>query len=356
MDFKKMLSAPLHAGQAVVRDLSNTQPEQDAAKEQVLKLLGNDATKFMPSQDAAPQDFQLPPLNDQLTEDAQSRKADAEAAGEPFVPTEDDYQDKGPYGYLHKKAIHDALTEYEQEIQKNRPHIDYEGLLRQRLKDMAGGPEEHKTNPLYNFAMAMGNPEHAQELVATHNKAEADANAKQTQRWQDLLDQKQQAIEASIKQAMAEGDARKVVSSKWLESLAQIEQDKAKLSGQMQQLGEKNAGAERRAQLRGQWAVEAVKQRANAMLQGVGIRNNSEEWRTMQNNARTMLDTLVKKGATYEEAYDQVDSWLHDQLENRPTQQTAPVAPAGAAPAVAPAGASTNPMEAEINRMRGKKP
>lgn len=357
MDFKKILTAPLHAGQAVVRDLTNTNPEQDAARDQVLKLLGDqsagDIQKFTPQPDK-PAEFSLPELDDSLNEDGLARKAEAERNGQPFVPTEDDYKDSGPYGYLHKKTIHDALTEYEKELQANRPNVDYEGIMRQRLADLSNAPAEHRANPLFNFAMAMGNPDHAQELVATHNKVEDEANRKQTERWQELLDMKKQALEGSIKQAMAEGDAKKVISGKWLDTLAQIEQDKAKLAGTMQGIEERNAGAERRAELRGQWALQAVKQRANAMLQAAGLRADSAEYRGLMDNARTMLDTLVKKGSTYEDAYDKVDGWLHDQIEKRPARSTSRATTTTAAPTPAPA--ATNPMEAEILAGRGKKP
>lgn len=357
MDFKKLLMAPIHAGESVVRDLSGSEdPKQAEAKAQVLKLLGEqagaDIKKFTPEEPKS--EFTLPVLDDSLSEEGQARKQEVEARGETFVPTEDDYKDAGPYGYMHKKAIHDALLEYEKELQANRPHIDFEGITRQRLSDIANAPEEHRTNPLYLFAMAMGNPEHAAELVQQHNKIEADANAKQAQRWQDLLDMKKEALEGSIKQAMAEGDARKVVAGKWLEQLAQIEQDKAKLSGQMQQIGEKNAGAERRAELRGQWALAAVKARADAMLQAVGIKQNSAEYRNLMDNARAMLNTLVKKGETYEGAYDKVDEWMHDQLESRGHVAPGPVGPSApeATPTATPAA---NPMEAEILRNRNKK-
>jgi len=357
MDFKKLLMAPVHAGGAVVRDLID-QPDQEAAKAQVMKLLGDqagaDVKKFTP--EAPTSEFSLPALDESLSEEGQARKQEAEARGEPFVPTEDDYKDSGPYGYLHKKTIHDALTEYEKELQANRSHIDYEGIMKSRLADLGKAPEDHRTNPLYLFAMAMGNPEHAQELIAQHNKIEADANMKQGERWKELLDMKQQALEGSIKQAMAEGDQRKIIAGKWLETLAQIEQDKAKLSGQMQQIGERNVGAERRAELRGQWALAAVKARADAMLQAVGVKQNSAEYRNLMDNARSMLNMLVKKGETYESAYDKVDQWMHDQLEGRPSiTPQGGGSPSGASGSIAPQN-SGNPMEDEIKRMRGKKP
>jgi hypothetical protein len=355
MDFKKLLSAPLHAGQAVVRDLMDN-PDQSDAKAQVLKLLGDQAgaevKKFTPEEPA--KGFELPALDSSLSPEGQKRKAAAEATGQSFVPGEGDYTDSGPYGYLHKKSIHDALTEYEKEIEANRPHIDYEGIVKQRLADIAKAPEEHRTNPLYLFAMGMGNPEHAGELVKTHNQAEADANASQNKRWQELLDTKQQALESSIKQAMAAGDSRKVISGKWLETLAQIEQDRAKLSGQMQAIGERNAGSERRTELRGQWALEGIKARANAMLTAVGVKSGSAEYRNLMDNARSMLNMLVKKGETYEDAYDKVDGWMQDQIGKRPA--AAPAVPAPGAPSGAAGGAAPmNEMEQDMLNARKKK-
>jgi hypothetical protein len=356
MDFKKLLTAPLHAGQSVVRDLMDN-PDQSSAKEQVLKLLGEqgsaDIKKFTPGEPK--KEWSLPPLDDALSEEGLARKEAAESAGEEFVPTETDFKDSGPYGYLHKKAIHDALSEYEQELQANRPNIDFEGVLKSRLADLASAPEPKRTNPFYRFAMAMGNPEHARELIAEHNKDEEEANLKQSQRWQELLDMKKQALEGSIKQAMADGDARKVISGKWLETLAQIEQDKAKLTGTMQQIGERNAGAERRAELRGQWALEAVKARANAMLQAVGIRTGSTEYTSMMDNARAMLNTLVRKGETYEDAYDKVEDWMEDQLQGKHPVMTpqgggAPSPAAGSTP-----GSSNVPNEMEQEILRGRK-
>lgn len=357
MDFKKLLTAPLHAGQSIVRDLVD-KPDQSDAKEQVLKMIaeqaGGDIKKYTPEQ--PPAEFKLPVLDDSLSEAGKIRKAEAEANGEVFEPTEDDFTDAGPYGYLYKKSMHDAIEEYEQELQKNRPHIDYEGILKQRLDDLANAPESHRTNPLYLFAMAMGNPEHAAELVQQHNKAEAEANTKQIGRWQELLDMKQQALEGSIKQAMAEGDAKKIISGKWLDTLAQIEQDKAKLTGELSKIGEKNAGAERRTELRGQWALEATKARTNAMLAAANIRSGSAEYRSIMDNSRAMLNTLVKKGDTYEDAYDKVQDWVEDQISrlgSRPTTAPRPKPSAGATPAPQSSG---NPMEDEIRRMRGGKP
>lgn len=354
MDFKKILTAPLHAGQAVVRNLMDN-PDQASAKEEVAQLLaqqgGEDVRRFTP--EMPKREWSLPDLDDSLTEEALARKAEMEAAGEPFVPTEADFRDGGPFGYLHKKAIHDAFQEYERELQAARPNIDFEGITRSRISDLMNAPEPHRTNPLFKFAMAMGNPDDALELVREYNKGEDEKNLQQAQRWQSLLDMKKDALEASIKSAMQEGDARKVISGKWLETLAQIEQDKAKLSGQLQQIGERNAGAERRAELRGRWALAAVNARANAMLQAVGIREGSLEHRNMMDNARSMLNMLVKKGETYESAYDKVEDWLTDQLEDRPTAQSAPRVPTVGASPSAPVTRPANEMEAEI--LRGRK-
>ena len=357
MDFKKILSAPIHAGQAVVRDLVDN-PEQADAKAQVLKMLadqgGSDVQKFTPPAQA--KEWSLPELDASLSEEGQQRKAEAEANGDPFVPTEDDYKDSGPYGYLHKKSIHDALNEYEQELQANRPKIDYEGIMKSRMSDLANAPEAHRANPLFQFAMAMGNPEHAAELVKEHNQNVEDSNKEQQMRWQELLDMKKDALEGSIKQAMAEGDAKKVISGKWLETLAQIEQDKAKLAGTMQGIDEKNAGAARRAELRGQWALAAVNARADAMLKAAGIHEGSSDYRNLMTNARTMLNSLVKSGKSFEDAYDAVDNWMEDQVSNHPAPAAGGAAPTTAAPQ-APAGASTNPMEqAILNARKNKKP
>lgn len=354
MDFKKILSAPIHAGQAVVRDLMDN-PDQADAKAQVMKLLGDQVTaeqkKFTP--EAPKTAFELPPLDASLTPEAQQAKAEAEARGETFVPTENDFTDAGPYGYLHKKAIHDALTEYEKELQANAPHIDYEGIMRQRLQDIANAPEEHRTNPLYLFAMGMGNPEHAAELVATHNKAESEANTKQAQRWQELLDMKQAALEGSIKQAMAEGDQRKIIAGKWLEQLAQIEHDKAALASKQQIQDTRDQAAERRTILRGQWALSATKQRTDAMLQAVGLKQGSASYRNLSDNARSMMQTLLKRGESFENAQNAVEDWLQEQLQALPAQGTAAPTPAPAGGAATPAP-PVNEIEADIQAHRKK--
>lgn len=355
MDFKKILSAPLHAGQAVVRDLMDN-PDQSDAKRQVMDLLAeqsaSQAKQFTPEQPKAA--FTLPNLDDSLTDAAKAAKAEAEAKGEQFVPNEDDFNDAGPYGYMHKKAIHDALLEYEKELQANAPHIDYEGIMKSRLADLANAPPEHRTNPLFQFAMAMGNPEHAQELVATHNKAESEANTKQGQRWKELLDMKQQALEGSIKQAMAEGDQRKIIAGKWLEQLAQIEHDKAALTGKQTIQDTKDEAAERRTILRGQWASTVAAQRANAMLSAVGLKQGSTTYRTLMDNSRALMQSLLKRGTDFGEAQNTVEDWLDDQIKNLPAQSSAPTAPVEGA-AAAPA-AAVNPLEAAVKAARGGKP
>jgi hypothetical protein len=358
MDFKRWIDAPVRAGKALAQSLTGGGDDQSEAKAAVLKHLmasgSADIQKFVPKPDET-QEWSLPPLDDSLTEDAKQAKAEAEARGEVFEPTDDDFTDAGPYGYRHKKSIHDALTEYEKELQSSAPKVDYEGIMKSRLMDLANAPEEHRQNPLFRFAMAMGNPEHAAELVKQQDKVQDTANEKQTQRWQELLDMKKESLEGAIKQSLAEGDARKVVSGKWLEALAQIETDKAKLAGQLTQIGERNAGAERRAELRGQWALAATKARANAMLSATGIREDSIEGRNVMDNARSMLNMLIKKGETWEAAYDKVDEWMEDAIESlRPGDQNvggaASPAPSPASPTTGrtPAATSSNPMEAAI--------
>jgi hypothetical protein len=315
-DFKKLVTAPANA----VGSLLGVGPDGPTDQQAMIgKLLANggNADQFNPP--APTSEFTLPGLNDALSEAGQKRKTAAEAAGQPFVPGENDYADSGPYGYLHKKSIHDSLMELHKEMQDNAPHIDYQGILKQRLSDLAAMPAEHHTNPLTLFAMAMGDPEHAQELIKTHNAAESEANAKQNSRWQDLLDMKQQALEGSIKQALAEGDQRKIISGKWLDQLAQIEQDKAKLAGESQLAAQKGTDAERRAVLRGQWAVKAVEQRTGAILGANGIKADSQDFRTLQANAVAMAKSLIKNGSDPVDAYDQAEEWAQSQATSRAT-------------------------------------
>lgn len=345
MDFKKAVTGTAGA-LASVLGVGKQGPSEEQSM--IARMLADTQTGEGPKPERKP--FSLPSLDDSLNEAAMKRKAAAEAAGEMFQPGEADYNDSGPYGYLHKKQIHDALTEYQQELEANAPHVDYQGILKQKLSDLQQMPEEHRTNPLTLFAMAMGDPEHARELIQTHNREEQDANDKQTKRWQELLDLKQQALEGSVKQALAEGDQRKIISGKWLDELAKIEQDKAKLSGDLKVSGEKNAAAERRAVLRGQWALKAVEARSAAMAQSVGLKTDSAEYRTLQTNARALAERLIKSGAEPEDAYDQAEEWVQNQLEMR---GSAPASAGAGAGAPAPAGA-VNPLQARINANRAK--
>jgi hypothetical protein len=354
MDFGKLISAPVHAGQSVLRDLTNTQPEQDAARAQVMKMLaakGMDISQVAPQPEQKP--FELPGLNDALTPEAQQAKAEAEANGEVFQPGEDDFVDSGPHGYLHKKGIHDAFIEYEKELQANRPHIDYEGILKSRLADMANAPEEHRSNPLFNFAMAMGNPEHAAELVKTHDAAQSAKDEKTQQRWQELLDMKKDALEGSIKAAMAEGDARKVVSGKWLEQLAQIEKDKAAAEDALNNIGEKNAGALERVNARAAMAGTIATQRANAMLATSKVAAGSRQAQTILAGVPRIAAMYIKNGDTDDVALEKAHDWAHDQIKlidaswnEAATPVTRSRTPGAAAPA-----AGDNEMDAEIKKM-----
>jgi hypothetical protein len=295
--------------------------------------------------------FELPGLDESLTPEAQKKKAAAEAAGQTFTPGENDFVDSGPYGYLHKKGIHDALMALHDEMQANAPHIDYHGILNQRLQDIAAMPPEHHTNPLMLFAMAMGNPEHAREMIQQHNADEQSANDTQTQRWQKLLDMKQQALEGAIKQSMAEGDARKVVSGKWLETLAQIEQDKAHLQGQLQLGSEKNAAALQRANMRGQWALEAVKARVTGMLHGTTADTKLQQ--TLITESGTMARALIKKGVEPEDAFQEAQDWAEQRMTDLGITRGAAPAKAGAAVGGAGGGGAVNPLQARILRNRG---
>lgn len=361
MDFGKVLKgtakAPLKVAEGVLRSLSPDGGKSDdaAAKAEVLRMIaeqGSGGKKMGP----AVKPFSLPELDDSLSEIGEKRRAEAEAAGEPFIPGEDDYADAGPYGFMHKKTIHDALQAYADEILQNSEQIDYDGILKQRLADLEAAPEPHRTNPLYLFAMGMGNPEHAREMVQEYNANETAANEAQNTRWRELLDMKQQALEGTVKQALAEGEHKKVISGKWLEALAGIEQDKAKLAAEMGKLKEKNTAAERRAQLRGQWALEAVKARAAVMLQAKGLEQSSVTYRNIMDNSRAMTNALIRKGVEPEEAYDQVQEWMQDQLDGlQPVQAPSPAATStttsGGAAGIAPQG-SSNPLEAQINKNR----
>jgi hypothetical protein len=351
MDFKKLITAP--AG-AVASLLGVGQDGPTTEQAAMAKLLANGSVdQFAPP--APTGEFQLPGLDESLSPAGQKRKDAAEAAGQPFTPGESDYTDSGPFGYLHKKGLHDALMAYHQELQANAPHIDYQGILKQKLSDLASMPAEHHTNPLTLFAMAMGDPEHARELIQTHNKGESEANAKQTQRWQELLDLKQQALEGSVKQALAEGDSRKIISGKWLDALAQIEQDKAKLTGELTKGQQKDAAAERRAQVRGEWAVKAVTQRTGAMLQASGLKADSAEFRSLQANAKTLAQGLIKNGADPVDAYDQAEEWVTGQISSRGTAGAGVGGGGHSSTPASAAGAAGNPLQARIEANRKSK-
>jgi hypothetical protein len=126
-DFKKLVTAPANA----VGSLLGVGPDGPTDQQAMIgKLLANggNADQFNPPTPTS--EFTLPGLNDALSEAGQKRKTAAEAAGQPFVPGENDYADSGPYGYMHKKSIHDALMELHKEMQDNAPHIDYQGIAR----------------------------------------------------------------------------------------------------------------------------------------------------------------------------------------------------------------------------------
>jgi len=344
MDFKKLVTGPTNAV-AKLLGVGDEGPTSEQAA--IAKLLANGtANQF---DEKAPETaFSLPELDESLSEAGMKRKAAAEAAGQPFVPGEADYKDAGPYGFLHKKGIHDALTEYQRELEANAPHVDYQGILKQRMSDLASMPPEHHTNPLMLFAMAMGSPEHARELIQTHNKAETESNAKQAQRWQELLDMKQQALEGSIKQALSQGEQRKIISGKWLDALAQIEQDKAKLTGTLQAGEQKNLAAERRAKIRGEWALKAVEARVAGMAPSHGVPAGTAEFKALQTNAKALATSLIKSGVEPEDAFDQAEAWVNNQLANRATAG----AGVGAGAKTPTSTQATNPLQARIQANR----
>lgn len=354
-DFKKLITGPAGAIAggigAAARALAGGEDEPNERQAMIARLLAND-TGDSPIK-APASEFSLPGLDDSLNEAGQKRKAAAEAAGQPFDPTDEDFTDSGPYGYRHKKAIHDALMGLHQEMQANAPDIDYKGILQQRMADIAAAPPDARTNPLYLFAMAMGDPENANELIQQHNKTEAEQNEKQSARWQELLDLKQQALEGSVKQALAQGEQRKIISSKWLDQLAQIEQDKARLSGELKKNAEKNAAAERRAVLRGQWAVRAVQQRTAGILAANGIKSDSQEFRALQASAKTLAERLIKNGTDPVDAFDEAQDWVESQMG---TRTTANAGVGGGAKPATPSSATTNPLEARIKANRGTTP
>ena len=106
----------------------------------------------------------------------------------------------------------------------------------------------------------------------------------------------------------------------------------------------------RAIELRGQWALAAVKQNADARITAAGIQAGSAEYRSLMASAVSMLNTLVKRGESHESASDKADEWLDDQLESRTSGGTVTPAPGGTTTPPPP----KNAMEALILQNRPK--
>jgi len=205
----------------------------------------------------------------------------------------------------------------------------------------------------------MGNPAHAEELVKAYQAQNEGANKEDLSRWQELLQTKQDAIKGAMQQAMQAGDMRTIVQKKWADQLMEIEHAKAQLSGQLKLAGVKGENSARNAEIRGRWALEAVKQRTGAMLQAVGMKSGSAEYRSALDSATRRVNVRINKGQDAETAYQDVMDEMHAEYDDRVHTthggSVEPPAPEGAAPASA---APLNPLEAAAARRRaaqGKK-
>jgi hypothetical protein len=306
--------------------------------------IANQAATQVPAQPPAPPAFKLPDLDSSLNPTGQAAKAKFEKAnpGKTYTPVEDDYTDSGPYGYLHKKDIHDKLQQYEAEMEANMPNVDYKGIMKQKLADLATMPREHRNNPLLMFAMGMGNPEHAAALVQKYSEDNKAANADELDKWKNLLQIKQDAIKGAMQQAMQTGDMRRVVTGKYADQLMEIEHAKSALQGQLDLAKTKGDETARVTALKMQASKDMLKSRMDAMLSAVGIKMDSAEYRGMHNDAQREIDTRISKGEDPLTVTSDVMDRMHDQLDQRVLQRHGGTA-AEPAPAETGAPVTTDP-------------
>ena len=343
------------AGKGILNEITGGDDGDHAA---MMQQFADQAAAQVPKE-PAPTPFELPKLDDSLSNEGQKRKAEFETKnpGQPYTPTQDDYNDSGEFGYTHKKGIHDALMAMEQEMQANAPHVDYEGIMKSRLKDLASMPPEHKNNPLLMFAMALGNPEHAQELVKAYQGENAKANEADLNKWKELLQTKQDAIKGAMQQAMQAGDMKTIVSKKWADQLMEIEHAKAQLEGQKALAAEKGLASANSARIRGEWALKAVEARTKAMLSAVDIKSDSAEYRAALDSATRRLNTRINKGQDPETAYEDVMQEMHDDFDHRvPVTHGGTFVPSHGAASTGKPAPPVNPLEAAAAARRATKP
>ena len=333
---------------ALARDLTGTGGPSEGDQSEMLKQFAEQSASELPQEPERPP-FALPELDDSMSNEGLKRKEAFEAAnpGTPYQPTAEDFTDAGEYGYLHKKKTHDLLMELEQEMEANKPHVDYEGILKQRMADLDTMPKEHRNNPLLMFAMALGGGEKAQELVKAYTAGNAKSNTESMANWEKLLQTKQDVIKGAMQQAMQQGDMRTIVSKKWADQLMEIEAAKAELAGKKALEAEKGLNSATTAKVRGEWALRAAKARTEAMLTSAGMRVDGAQARALLDSATRRINTRINKGQDPESAYEDVMSEMDDEIDAmHVTPKTAATATPGssATPSAAPP-ASENPLE-----------
>lgn len=296
-------------------------------------------------------------LLEQMAGQADQQIAASEQAGQaetakPFTLPPLDPNDPD---YAKKKEVHDALEEYVKLAEAQQPKVDYHGILKQRMEALKSLPEEHRANPLVMFAMGLGNPEHAKELIESYTAQHDTKRAEELSKWKDMFQMQQDAVEGAAKQAMAAGDARKVATGKWLEEMQRMAKLKQETEAEIQKIGKRGENAKNRAEIQGKWAAKAAQVRAGAVLEAAGVRAGTTEFNRVMSSIDSRIRSRIAKGEDPVDAHDAVLDEVHADYDELVAKRPRGAAPAAAAAATTPTAKPLSATAQKIAEARAAK-